>query len=682
MASAMSEATLSYELWQDYSSKREEWAKRAAEDEDFYMGRQWTDEEIGKLQERGMAPIVVNRIMPIIQQEVSTFLATRPYARYFPMEDGDVRVASIFNTMFDYVWQGSDGDRHAINAALDFFTIGAGYLQVYVDRYADWGNGEVRWRRLVPWDVYPDPNSRETDLSDARYIIVSRLVERSSLLYMYPDKADAIAKAETEDGPAADRPPGNSSLENDVISISDYTFNQTGEESSKIRLIERHELIRKPMIKVIDLVNGSVTVHDPKVFNPEGVQGIRIQKVWKTQEKVTITAGKGVKLFTYVNDIPMYSIVPAYLHHRGTPYAMGDVGVTKGQQQEINKRRSIVMHNSTLAGNYRMMAEKGSITNRYEWETQGSRPGFVLEYIRGTNGDPPREMLPQPLPPGVVQLEQEAKQDLEYTVSVFAHQMGSTSDAPNTYRGLLALEENGQKKIHQKAKPLNLAFRNVGRLIMYFAQRTYKAPKMVRVVGDTSKGLVETMINEIVVDESGQNISRMNDITVGKYDLMVMDGTTMPSNRMAMLNLYMEMYQMGIVDKAEVIKKTDILDREELLQRVGEVQQMQAQVAQMEEAMKNTEGLNQTLRRQLQQAMVKLEAVKGAQSVKDEVTLTKTHQKLTRDRMDDSLKILKEKQKLREAEADLAIQAFMDRQKIELEKAKLDAKKKKEAANG
>ena len=37
--------------------------------------------------------------------------------------------------------------------------------------------------------------------------------------------------------------------------------------------------------------------------------------------------------------------------------------------------------------------------------------------------------------------------------------------------------------------------------------------------------------------------------------LQVVSGSTLPTNRMALLNTYMEMYKMGLIDQTEVLKE-------------------------------------------------------------------------------------------------------------------------------
>jgi len=647
----------------DYESQRSEWALNAANCEDFFYGKQWTDRELKIIQDRGMAPLVINRTMPIIQQEMTIFLSKRPTFRPFPAGDGDVKTAAVFGDAIQHVWHISQGDNQYQITMNDFFVLGAGYMLAYIDPYADEGRGEVMIKSTPPWDVYADPNSREIDLSDAQYILISRRISREQLLMMYPNKDGVINKAEIEEGSNIDRPEAQSStnMNSSIVNINYVAHDSEG----KIRVTECYEKVKKSYWKVMDAMTGSIHRYEklPKEYKnvvKNKNSRIRAIKIYEKRVKVTVTAGANTVIDEYELRTPIYPIVPFFLHHRRNPYPMGDVDAIKGLQQEVNKRRSIMIHNATLSGNYRFLAEKNTITNKEEFQKKGSQPGFILEY-QATGGEPPRELLPQPLPPAFIQLEGEAKADMEYTLSVFAHMMGSNQDAPETYRGLLALEERGQQKIQYKAAHAKQGLRNLGLVVMHLIQQTYSPQKMLRVVGEDNEEVREVFANEMQIDPLTGEPKTLNDLTIGNYDLIIVDGTSMPSNRMALLNLYLEMYQLGIIDKQEVLKKTDIVDREGVLERTGEVQQAQQQSAQLEEALKNEQGLNQTLRRALQQTEVQMGSQKYLVGMEREAIKTVATEDLKRKRMGDELQMMRERIKLMEREAKSASGALVEK---------------------
>lgn len=683
-----SESEKIWHQWNDYSNQRSDWVKEAAHDEDFFMGRQWTSPELRQLKERGMAPIVVNRTHPVIMQEVAIVTARRPTFRYMGRDDSDVPIASMWSDVAAFVWDKSSGDIEWKTAVQDSFVTGAGYVQVYIDPYADDGRGEVRFQSLPPWDVYPDPNSRKIDLSDARSIMVSRVIDTDQLEFMYPDMVSKIGRATPEQGSTADRPSVNPRTpeQGQSISVSDYDFFGTLKQKSKVRVIECYEKIKVPYAKMINAAEGREIIVPHGMFDKASApENVNVITIWREQIRLTVTAGHNVVLYKGMLPTASYPIIPLFLHHARNPYPRGDVSIVKGMQQEINKRRSIMIHNATLSGNYRILAEEGQITNEEDFRLRGTQPGFILKYRNTGSGSQPRELLPQSLPAAWIQLEAEGKQDLEYSVGVFANMMGSAVDAPDTYRALLALEETGQRKISHKTMHASNALKILGRVIFDFARYTYTMPKLVRITGEDNEDYRELWLNEPQVDPVTGELKMVNDTQVGDYDLVVSDGTSMPTNRMAMLSMYLEMFQLGIVDKEEVLKKTDILNKKVVLSRMGEIAQLSGQVQQLAETIKNEQGLNQTLRRGLQQSEVNQGVQAAELQIKGQLMQTQMSQELSRKRIGDELSLLKEKGKLAVREAAVDVNMLLSQAKLRSvlieQRAKIDAAAKVAAAS-
>ena len=173
-----------WNMWKDFDNFRQSWAREAAADDDFYLGNQWTRHQLMSLGEKGMAPIVINRTMPIILQEVAIFTARSPGFKVVPRDDGDVEIAQLWGDVLSYIWQNSNGDSELQQTARDYFTMGAGYMHSYIDPIADDGRGEILIESVPIWDVYWDPNSRKIDGSDARAVIISRQIDEDSLIFM------------------------------------------------------------------------------------------------------------------------------------------------------------------------------------------------------------------------------------------------------------------------------------------------------------------------------------------------------------------------------------------------------------------------------------------------------------------------------------------------------------------
>ena len=90
----------SLELLNEYDNSREAWAVKFQESLEFRAGAQWTNDEREVLESRGQAPIVVNRIHPIVETAKSLLTYNSPQFRSTAREDSDRDTAKVFSDLF------------------------------------------------------------------------------------------------------------------------------------------------------------------------------------------------------------------------------------------------------------------------------------------------------------------------------------------------------------------------------------------------------------------------------------------------------------------------------------------------------------------------------------------------------------------------------------------------------
>jgi TolA-binding protein len=120
----------------------------------------------------------------------------------------------------------------------------------------------------------------------------------------------------------------------------------------------------------------------------------------------------------------------------------------------------------------------------------------------------------------------------------------------------------------------------------------------------------EYVVNKRLYDDKSAEAKIVNDITVGKYDLVVVAGSTLPSNRYAELEFYMDAYSKGLIDRQEVLKKTEVFDIEGVMQRMDTIAQLQQQLQQAGEKIKELSGDLQTRDREAVNLRKKVEVEK------------------------------------------------------------------------
>ncbi len=679
-------------LWKGYSNKRELWAQQAQEDSEFRLGRQWTAEQQRILLERGQAPLVVNRIHPAVEAAKALLTSGKPQFRVSPREDSDNKVAQVFNGLLEYMWYISDGTQALRNAIDDYYTMGLGAMMVYIDPLKDFGRGEVCFHDVDPLDVYIDPNSRDRLADDAENIIISRLFTKEQAMKMYPQYETAIKNAASDlhtDRPTTQRVDDKGIVfPEDTQTKTDTNF---GENSEYIRGYERYykvwvkrfhvknnidkveevfaedeieEYLSRPAVKIngkpftdakkadgiIDQMmqqynqqmkqaemNDAPEPEMPKIeqltFADLVKEGL-IETVSVPIQRVKMCVIMGDKyLYSRILPTEHYPIVLFMNIHTRTPYPVSDVRMVKDMQEYINKTRSLIIAHATTSTNTKILIPSGSV-DMQDFEQRWAQPGVAIEVDMDSGA--PQPVQPTPLPNTLYQNEQVAKTDIDHALGLYELMQGNAEAAPHTYKATVSLDEFGQRKIKSKLQDIESGLVRMAKVAIPLMQELYQAEKIVRIV-NPNNSMSEIAINKKLYDDKTNEISIMNDISRGNFDVVVVTGSTLPTNRYAQLELYMDAYKNGIIDKTEVLKKTEIFDKEGVLERTDQVGQLQSQVEQQEEQIKKLKGDMQTREREVYHAKQRAELEKFKAGLDKTTSETKMSTKLFEKRLDDAL---------------------------------------------
>ena len=109
----------------------------------------------------------------------------------------------------------------------------------------------------------------------------------------------------------------------------------------------------------------------------------------------------------------------------------------------------------------------------------------------------------------------------------------------------------------------------------------------------------------------------------------------------------MQAYQSGLIDKVEALKKTDIFDKEGVLQRTDMIQQLQQALGQAQEQIKKVSGDLQTAHRESIQARKRTEVEKFKTELNKTKAESETSSKLAIDRLKNAVNLESEKSRLR-----------------------------------
>ena len=310
------------------------------------------------------------------------------------------------------------------------------------------------------------------------------------------------------------------------------------------------------------------------------------------------------------DNITDYPVVPFHFKWTGTPFPMSAVAPLIGKQREMNKSHQIMVHNASLGSSLRWMHEEGSIDMDY-WEKYSSSPGALLPIRPGAT--PPTAVPPAPLSNAFFTIVQEGKKDMEYLAGIYSSMQGDTKQQHETFRGMLALDEYGTRRIKQWMQhSIEPALRQMGKLVMQFSQAVYTAQKRFRIIQPSAlQEQREAEINIPLYNDMGEAIGKSMDYAAAKFDVTIVAGSTLPVNRWAYLEELKQLMQLGVVDDIAVLAETDLRNKEGIAKRKSMYAQMQGQMSQLSEQIKDQAGTIETLERQLVQAGIKGKIMQG-----------------------------------------------------------------------
>jgi len=653
------------DLFTNYNDNpaRQAWAIQFQEDSEFRLGNQWTQKAADELELRGQAPIVVNCIHPAVETAKALLTSRKPGVRASGREDSDTKVAKMFNGLFEYIWDISEGNTAFRNIVDNYYVGGLGYGLVYQDPLADNGKGEVKWMTLDPLEVYVDPNSRHRLFDDAENILISRLYTRAQAIKYKPLYEDVFNKM-SADGQT--ERPITDSVATDALSFPETPGIIDNMDEEYLRCIERYQMVLTNKFRIFEafskhesilseeafmeylkkpawIINGQMILTDRKkvqmtmqqimqqtgkqpqvkpVTHQELIRLGMIRTVAVRTKNIRVTSIMGDELL-YVRELPSdlhcYPIVAFPNLHTGTPFPTSDVRMARPSQEYVNKVRSLIIAHAATSTNVKVLLPKGSVDIE-TFERNWARPGVGIE-VDYDFGEP-KPVPPVPLPNELYHNEQVAKNDIKQQFGIYDMMQGDTSAAPNTYKATISLDEFGQRKIRSKLADIEGSLTRMGNVMIPFIQQLYTKEKTFRII-QPNNDVTEYAINKRLLNDKTKEIETINDISQGHYDIRVLVGSTLPNNRYAELELHKEMYSAGIIDRQEVLKKTDIYDKEGILQRTDIVEQLKGQIGQLNKTVKKQSGDLQTAEREVMHAKRETELTKFKASLQGVETETK-----------------------------------------------------------
>ena len=652
-------ASYNEELYRQWRDARSDWDTEARRDIDFYLGNHFTQDESDELSQRNQADIPMDRVSAAIEKFKAVLTSRPPAFTITPREDSDVQVASLWRSILGYVWEKSDGDWQMKQAIQDYATTGMGYLYAYIDSESDFGRGDVKFTYVDPFRVYASPSSRNRWFSDSDGIILSTILTGEQAVNLYPELGDKVDPETGEEIPGL------------IKEISGFTYDEEDYPSSqnknsmsvftpaevkdkdyfqvkKYQVLERFYKVKVPYYRVIDMQTQDESIlsqEEYSQFFQENAEAFDIGaftaiEVLQTRVKVCASMGE-VVLYEQILNTDEYPIIPLPNIWTGTPYPKSDVSRARPMQRLLNKLWSLALSHAQASAGLKLLVPLGSVDDLDQLEKDWANPNAVIE-VDSSQGEP-HYPAPQPLAGEFYRLIQQSEFYIDFIFGLPEMMHGFAEKAPETMRATERMISLGSERPKSKLRDIEFSVNRLGKVLYNLSKGHYSYKKIFR-LAQPNNNITEVMAN-FYTDVSGAVVDLKKDKHIlEQHDIRIEPGSTMPSNKYAELNVYLEAFQMGIVDRYEVLKKNpELFDKEGLMRRTEEKQLMQQQIQGMEEQIKNLQGDLQTAQRESVSDRKRVEVEKFKSRLSEVNSESKADRRVQRGKLENEVKLEVEK---------------------------------------
>lgn len=554
-----------------------EWRRIGLEDIKFSIGEQWPP-DIKADRERKSKPVMVfNRIGQTIKQVTNNQRQNRTSIQVNPAGSGSTKeVADVLQGCVRHIEVQSDAEV-ADDIAFDYMVRGGkGFERIiteYVDENGDSLDQEIYLEPVEnPFSVYTDPRAnrrRANHREYRRFVFIVEDVPNEEYKAQYGESALAELRDMSSIG---DQYPEWATKES--VRVAEYFYIETVEVKGKARTAFMDELYWAK------------------------VNGIEILDERKLKEKF----------------IPVLELVGEDLIVDGKRHTAGLVRDAKDPQRNYNYHVSKAVEVVALAPSAPFVGPEGAFTDQ-KWETANTGDHAYLEHksvdLNGTPIPPGAIVRLNAEPPiqAIAELVKQADNDIKATTGIYDASLGERGP-DESGKAILQRKQQGDNATFNFTDNLARMKRFAGRVLLDKIRVYYDVPRIQRIINPDNtvdhvgiyNSSAEGMEDFDPADHPDfQDIQKVFDIGVGKYDVTVSVGPSYQTKRQEAAATQLElMRNVPIVQQAApdlVIRNMDIPGADVIADRIkkalppqltqddeqGQIQNLQATAAQLKQ---------------------------------------------------------------------------------------------------
>jgi len=490
------------------------------------LGEQWPD-AIKRQRELDQRPcLTINKLPAFIRQVVNAARRNKPSIKVHPADShADTETAEIINGLIRNIEVTSDADIATDTAIEAAVAGGFGYFRINIkEAYGDTFDKDIAFERIInPLTVYADPFAESADGSDWSFCFVVSEMEKDAFADKYKGKDavdwDSLGYSNLQ----------SPWLDGDHVMVAEY-WKREEVEKQVIPLIKPPA--SEPVLIAMDEIEA-----DPEKFAAYMPAG---EPKTVNSYKVTQYVMTGAEVLETIEWPGCYiPIVPVYGDEvivEGKRFFRSLIADAKDPQRQFNYWRTMATELVALAPKAPFIGRKGAFeTDRAKWSSANT---VSHSYIEFDGPEMPSRQAFAGVPAGALQEALNAADDMKAVMGIYDASLGARSNETSG-RAIAQRQEQGDTATFHFLDNLARSIRHSGRILIDLIPKVYSTERMVRVLGQDMKpqtvqiapGAEKPMEGGMEGQDDQEAMSRVFDITAGKYDLTVSTGPSYSSQR-------------------------------------------------------------------------------------------------------------------------------------------------------
>lgn len=524
------------------------WRPESWTAEEFRDGLQYTQTDYDKLFNAGIDPMTINRVFPTVNLLVGLQIVNKYNTGAKGRTQDDTEVGQLMAEGIQFINDQSGTEFLVTKAYKDQIVPGIGWLMCCHNEdpreekirvaYRDW---KEMW-----WDPFTDP---WVEPRKCRYVFQQPWMDIEDLMATFPDKRQELEAYSHQT--TGDR--RNSAVNiwyDEAQQVEDLKLAYGGRsrQRRRVRPVEMWYPIYKTSLwaKFRDGTAKEIPDKaDPMdafamIKEAREVVKATVRRMWTTTFLDNIVLNDGPTPFNH----DMYPHVPfvGYVDRFGFPF--GVPHQMKGQQVEVNKRRSMAL---ALLQKRRVVAEADVVPDsptaakdlEHLYEEANKLDGFMVVAPGKGGGFKIIEGIDKGQLQAQVMMLQESERELK--------EISGANDEAAGYKGQ-ALSGVAQEKRQQQSavilaplvENLRRSMRMLGQLQIAEIQGQWTGEKVLRVTDRMTGAEKYVALNERVYDERTGTYEIKNNVTQGKFDILITEAPPTDTVREQNMNLLIE----------------------------------------------------------------------------------------------------------------------------------------------